>query len=1072
MKIQAKITLITAIMAIVASAVAFGFTVVKYFSPNNDGTRDVLEIPFSVSDNGRIVSWQMVISNSRGIVVRSIGNKVALPSKFTAGDIVKQLGKGKESVIIPESVVWDGTMDDGTMAPDGEYFYYISVKDESGNEGRTNKKSVFLDNTKPECKIKVPEGEELFFGEGNKTVFIIHQSGSKEKIWTGEISTSDGKVIRTIKWENSSPSDFSWDGTDDKGMIVPDGVYNYSLRGEDKAGNVSDENGIKNIIFSAEKPATNIAISGSKYFSIPSKSNISTIKFDVDIPSPTGSVNKLVDWNVSIINKDKKIVRTYNPSTAGALNPPTVIEFDGKDDKGKLIEEGQYYAQVSAKYKNGYETLPVNTSIFVFDITSPEANVTADSTIFSPDGDGRKDFMSFKLVTDKKGGSPISNWSGKIVNVKAPDTAVVEYKFGVFCPSDLTWNGLDKNGKPALDGEYDFVLTGIDMAGNSVEAKTQSHFALDTSKTEVMLASSDLIISPNGDGVQDSITFTPVVKDNVNVSKYNFEIKNSSGKTVYAVSGSGKVPSSIKWEGKDSSQKYVADGRYTASLLIDSTNGSQAKVEVPGIVIDTKAPAVEVSTDYTLFSPDGDGIKDVLVVNTKDCSSEDLWHVTVVDKNGKTVYQQDYNKFIGTSANSSFNWDGHDNTGNKVQDGTYRVMVSAEDAAGNKFVKTIENVVVDTRACKAFVTAKYEGISPESTTGLQAQVFNLKLSVNDGIKNWTFDVIDDWGKTVWVTSKTDSSKSVPKEIVWNGSDSLTGKNNLDGYFFGRLTVEYEKGNKVTEISAPFICSSKVPELSVKTTPKFFSPDNDGIDDDLYIKLGAKCAGKIVSWSFVIYNPEESGKKGKPFWTTNGTSKITEQLTWNGLSNVSKEKNGRAERVQSAMDYPWEFTVTDSLGLTSKSRGKISIDILVTRDGNVLKMAVPAIIFRSNAADFKTAKEAAGSKVTPEQAANNERVLKRVADVLNKFPDYTITVVGHANNITGTEAEETSTENGNIPLIPLSLNRAEFVKTKLKEYGVEENRMTTEGKGGRERIASLQDRENWWKNRRVEFLLHK
>ncbi len=552
---------------------------------------------------------------------------------------------------------------------------------------------------------------------------------------------------------------------------------------------------------------------------------------------------------------------------------------------------------------------------------------------------------------------------------------------------------------------------------------------------------------------------------------YN-EIKNSSGKTVYAVNGSGKVPSSIKWEGKDSSQKYVADGRYTASLLIDSTNGSQAKVEVPGIVIDTKAPAVDVSTDYTLFSPDGDGIKDMLVVNTKNCSSEDLWHVTVVDKNGKTVYQQDYNKFIGTSANSSFNWDGHDNTGNKVQDGTYRVMVSAEDAAGNKFVKTIENVVVDTRACKAFVTAKYEGISPESTTGLQAQVFNLKLSVNDGIKNWTFDVIDDWGKTVWVTSKTDSSKSVPKEIVWNGSDSLTGKNNLDGYFFGRLTVEYEKGNKVTEISAPFICSSKVPELSVKTTPKFFSPDNDGIDDDLYIKLGAKCAGKIVSWSFVIYNPEESGKKGKPFWTTNGTSKITEQLTWNGLSNVSKEKNGRAERVQSAMDYPWEFTVTDSLGLTSKSRGKISIDILVTRDGNVLKMAVPAIIFRSNAADFKTAKEAAGSKVTPEQAANNERVLKRVADVLNKFPDYTITVVGHANNITGTEAEETSTENGNIPLIPLSLNRAEFVKTKLKEYGVEENRMTTEGKGGRERIASLQDRENWWKNRRVEFLLHK
>ena len=173
-----------------------------------------------------------------------------------------------------------------------------------------------------------------------------------------------------------------------------------------------------------------------------------------------------------------------------------------------------------------------------------------------------------------------------------------------------------------------------------------------------------------------------------------------------------------------------------------------------------------------------------------------------------------------------------------------------------------------------------------------------------------------------------------------------------------------------------------------------------------------------------------------------------------------------------MDYPWKFVVTDSLGMTSTMEGKISIDILVNRDGNVLKMAVPAIIFRANHADFKTAKEAKGSKVTEQQAKNNERVLKRVAKVLEKFPDYTVTVVGHANNITGTEAEETSTENGNIPLIPLSQDRAEFVKAKLVSYGIDASRLKTEGKGGRERIAALKDRENWWKNRRVEFILHK
>lgn len=1069
MKKSKKIMLITSV-AMTFSIFAFGATRSRYFSPNNDGVNDYFEVPFSISDDGRIVAWKMVITNSRGTIVRTIGNKVSLPSSFSAKDIVKQIGKRKEGVIIPESVSWDGMMDDGTIAPDGEYSFYISATDEDGNEMNSQKYQFILDNTKPSCKINIPDDEDLIFGEGKKSVFTIKQSGSKEKQWIGEITNRDGKVVKTYSWAKSSPNNITWDGTDDKGMIVPDGVYNYSLKGEDNAGNVNDEIGIKNIIFSAEKPVTNIAINGTKYFSISEKSDITKIVLDVDIPVPTSS-NKLVDWQVLIFNQNKQVVRTYKPTSSSNVVPIKKIEFDAIDDFGKQIPEGEYYAQVSAKYLNGYETVPINTSVFVFDKTSPVASVNAENLIFSPDGDGRLDIVKFKLTTDKKGGSPISNWQAKIVNVKNPDLSVQNYDFGSFCPESLTWNGLDQNGKLAADGEYELVLFASDMAGNSVTTKTPQRFILDTSKTEVMLAVDNLIFSPNADGIQDSIVFSPIVKENVNIEKYTFEIKDATGKIVYSISANGSVPRNIKWNGEDSTKKIVADGKYTANLLIESINGSQAKVEVPEVTVDTVAPYVELSTDYTLFSPDGDGNKDEIVIKTAKCSQEDLWKIEVVDSKGKTVYSQDFNKYLGTSPNSLFNWNGSDNNGNKISDGTYRIIISSQDKAGNKFLKTFENVILDTRATKVFVTTKYEGISPLSETGLKSQKFNVTLSVDDGIKNWTFDVLDSFGKSIYSISKKQNNSSVPKEIEWNGISNQTNSI-AEGIFSGRLFVEYEKGNQITETSSSFICSGTVPKLTVSTTPEFFSPDNDGTDDDLFIKLGAECSGKIATWSFVIYNPEESGKSEKPFWEINGKSKITEQLTWNGLSNISKEKNGKAERVQSAMDYPWEFTVTDSLGLTSKKQGKISIDILVTREGDVLKMAVPAIIFRANAADFKTANEVAGSKVTPEQAQNNERVLKRVADILKKFPDYTITVVGHANNITGTEEEEISTANGNIPLIPLSLSRAEFVKSKLNAYGIEENRMTTDGKGGRERIAALNDRENWWKNRRVEFLLHK
>ena len=243
MRIQTRITLFACVFAVLA-AFAFGFTVLKYFSPNSDGVRDVLEVKFSAEDDGRIVSWKMVIENSRGKVVRTIGNKTTLPTKITAKGVLKQLTKAKESVIIPETVAWDGTMDDGTLAPDGEYFYYIVVKDENENESKTKKYNVFLDNTKPSCSIKNLEGDDLIFGEGNKAVLKISQSGSKEKIWIGTITDIEGKTVRTIKFENAAPQDFVWDGTDDSGMIVPDGVYNYALTGEDKAGNVSEDAGL------------------------------------------------------------------------------------------------------------------------------------------------------------------------------------------------------------------------------------------------------------------------------------------------------------------------------------------------------------------------------------------------------------------------------------------------------------------------------------------------------------------------------------------------------------------------------------------------------------------------------------------------------------------------------------------------------------------------------------------------------------------------------------------------------------------------------------------------------------
>ena len=276
-----------------------------------------------------------------------------------------------------------------------------------------------------------------------------------------------------------------------------------------------------------------------------------------------------------------------------------------------------------------------------------------------------------------------------------------------------------------------------------------------------------------------------------------------------------------------------------------------------------------------------------------------------------------------------------------------------------------------------------------------------------------------------------------------------------------FSTDYTKGDSLSASTAPFLCSVTPPLLSVRTSPEYFSPDNDGVDDDLFIALKGTSIVPFTGWTFEINDPNN----GKNFWKTSGKSSITERIIWDGRGNDG-------ELVQSAVDYPYKFTVTDSLGMTSTVEGFISVDVLVIRIGDVLKMQVPSIIFRSDNADF------AGKDKDPQRGLdqkiidNNYRVLKRIAQILEKFRDYNVTVEGHANNISGTEKEETSTENGNIPLVPLSEQRAATVKDILVSYGIASSRLTTVGRGGRMPVAPRSDKDNWWKNRRVEFILNK
>ena len=1032
-----------------AAVNAFTFAEPKYISPNNDGVQDELVIPMKISDRRYVQGWSLVIMDKNHNVIRTIENKVARPEKMTFKAFFKQLFTPKQGVTIPESVSWNGAINNGETAPDGNYFYYITATDDNGNTGKTKEYEVVVDTVAPDVELSQPS--DKIFGEGAKSALKIKQTGSVEDEWIGVFRAADGKVVKTVKWVKAEPAEFSWKGTNDQDGQVFDGVYSYEISATDRAGNVSAPAAITNIIYSADKPATNVFVKGSRYFSPKTESKSSDVKLDLSIPVPEEKTgNKLVEWAVTVKDKSGKVVKTYNQKNSGEV-PPESIVFDGTDDNGKQLKDGEYQAVVTAKYLNGYVPEPISSPILVLDTEKPSAQIVASEKVF---GAGSKDSVKFSIMPVPSAGATVPSWKGEIQS--ADGKVVNSYEFGEYPPQEVVWNGISSDGTIAEKGKYRFVLSGTDLAGNTGVSQTTELVTFDTPEAQLVRAMSDSAFSPNGNRVKDTITFTPVTATK-DVVSYEFIVKSKSGSPVYSIKENKKLPVNFVWDGKDSNKLLCADGSYFAQLSVTAANGSTAAASTQNFELDTVAPSLAAEVPWNFFSPNGNGNQKNIPVTVKECSAEKLWIAEVRDLKDKAV-----KKFSWSGSKNSFVWDGTDESGNMALDGKYNIVIHSTDDAGNSFNTELKGINLDNRETKAYITAEHEGISPNNDGFLDVQKFEIRTSVADNISKWNFDVRKEDGTSVYSLSEKDSA-NLPAVINWNGA----GKDDVacEGTFIGTLEVMYNNGNKVSAVSSAFICTATKPKLSVKTAPNYFSPDNDGVDDDLYIKLAGSTKAKIKNWSFVIKDP-----KGKDFWKTSGKNQITERIIWDGLSNIQKDAGGNAERVQSAMDYPYEFTVTDNLGMTSTVNGVIPIDVLVIRDGNLLKMAVPSIIFESDASNFQKS----NSKLSQAQVDKNLQIVNRIAEILKKFKDYKVTIVGHANKVTDNPEEETvdNPRDWGRALTPLSKERAEAIKTYLTKRGVSASVLMTEGMGGTRPVANPKDKDNNWKNRRVEFILQK
>lgn len=155
--------------------------------------------------------------------------------------VVKQMqGHGS----LDSQVIWDGRLNDGSPAPEGQYWAILSARYTTGKTVSTKYLRLEVNNTPPQVDLALDPSSVNPQAAGEAfvpTVFKASLKGRAASYWHLEILDSQGAVFRTLRGDGNPPAEgMVWDGKGDKGDALISGqVYQARMKVSDPLGNES-----------------------------------------------------------------------------------------------------------------------------------------------------------------------------------------------------------------------------------------------------------------------------------------------------------------------------------------------------------------------------------------------------------------------------------------------------------------------------------------------------------------------------------------------------------------------------------------------------------------------------------------------------------------------------------------------------------------------------------------------------------------------------------------------------------------------------------------------------------------
>lgn len=673
--------------------------------------------------------------------------------------------------------------DTQTYSEEGDYTFYINVKDQAGNETDNSSKECrfIIDKTAPVVKIKTAVNDDF------ERQFVITAKDKNNDLnsYVIEIekTTKDNrKVIEEIK--NVSEL---WTISGDTATYVLDCTeeanYYIAVKGFDKAGNESNH------------AAASYNIDTTK----PVITQSSTLKSGDYYNMPVELKGTIQELNYMTAKASIEVLRTFEGKTYTDINDEIELANEVQGFQYKFDAEGEYQVRVKANDKAGNEADEL-TLHFVIDKTAPELSIlgvsnnyktktNVDITFQSVDRNHNfKEYGIISVRTNSDGEEEVTTdteWpdhsSMEKDQMSIMTNRILSYeKEGNY---EITFKGQDKTGNVSLEKKAAFSIDRtapvISKIGYSdVNGLIMEKYGIIFSNNAILV---EFDVSDSVVGVDENRVYVTIGEERTGDTPIYIAHK-TAGNRYYVV-----IPTDLSVEEFDDAVTIWAN-----DLL-----GNESHVVSTEVVYNTDYPNIvmECDEDYSVWTN-----KDVTFHTNVSDSKSGLKEV-IYRIDGEEVERVVFNSFV-----SSYDYDlVATKSCDKISG--YKVSVEVINNAGS----------TNTMSKQVFIDKK----KPKVT--LSGVEYNAHFNQNQTFVTEVKDVSYSNTKTVYVIKRTLDGKTynVPVQVFHSKqyNDRCKRTMKLEGLYKIYAIATDSAGNQSISNTLSFVIDKTAPKLSVSGTEK-------------------------------------------------------------------------------------------------------------------------------------------------------------------------------------------------------------------------------------------------------------